>query len=386
MRKNNNGFISDARCVHGDKYDYSKVEYINANTKVCIICPEHGEFWQTPHSHLNGRGCPLCAKEHSTNYKNTKEFFIDRATKKHNGKYDYSKVEYVNSSVPVCIICPDHGEFWQTPHNHLNSTGCKKCKSNKHLGVKDSLESFIEKAHKIHGDKYDYSKVEYVNSTTPVCIICPEHGEFWQTPSNHTNKIHPKGCDKCNRLKHSNDEKISKEEFIERARKIHGDKYDYSKVEYVNFHTKICIICPDHGEFWQTPSHHLRNEGCPICNFSKLELDIENFCKNNNIKYISQYNPNWAKKYRYDFYLPDYNTIIECQGIQHYKPVDFAGKGDDWAKKLFEKNVKTDKIKYELAVKNNCNILYYTSDDLKTNDEITSLKELLLKIKYNKII
>ena len=386
MRKNNNGFISDARCVHGDKYDYSKVEYINANTKVCIICPEHGEFWQTPHSHLNGRGCPLCAKEHSTNYKNTKEFFIDRATKKHNGKYDYSKVEYVNSSVPVCIICPDHGEFWQTPHNHLNSTGCKKCKSNKHLGVKDSLESFIEKAHKIHGDKYDYSKVEYVNSTTPVCIICPEHGEFWQTPSNHTNKIHPKGCDKCNRLKHSNDEKISKEEFIERARKIHGDKYDYSKVEYVNFHTKICIICPEHGEFWQTPSHHLRNEGCPICNFSKLELDIENFCKNNNIKYISQYNPNWAKKYRYDFYLPDYNTIIECQGIQHYKPVDFAGKGDDWAKKLFEKNVKTDKIKYELAVKNNCNILYYTSDDLKTNDEITSLKELLLKIKYNKII
>ena len=386
MRKNNNGFISDARCVHGDKYDYSKVEYINANTKVCIICPEHGEFWQTPHSHLNGRGCPLCAKEHSTNYKNTKEFFIDRATKKHNGKYDYSKVEYVNSSVPVCIICPDHGEFWQTPHNHLNSTGCKKCKSNKHLGVKDSLESFIEKAHKIHGDKYDYSKVEYVNSTTPVCIICPDHGEFWQTPSNHTNKIHPKGCDKCNRLKHSNDEKISKEEFIERARKIHSDKYDYSKVEYVNFHTKICIICPEHGEFWQTPSHHLRNEGCPICNFSKLELDIENFCKNNNIKYISQYNPNWAKKYRYDFYLPDYNTIIECQGIQHYKPVDFAGKGDDWAKKLFEKNVKTDKIKYELAVKNNCNILYYTSDDLKTNDEITSLKELLLKIKYNKII
>ena len=386
MRKNNNSFISDARCVHGDKYDYSKVEYINANTKVCIICPEHGEFWQTPHSHLNGRGCPLCAKEHSTNYKNTKEFFIDRATKKHNGKYDYSKVEYVNSSVPVCIICPDHGEFWQTPHNHLNSTGCKKCKSNKHLGVKDSLESFIEKAHKIHGDKYDYSKVEYVNSTTPVCIICPDHGEFWQTPSNHTNKIHPKGCDKCNRLKHSNDEKISKEEFIERARKIHGDKYDYSKVEYVNFHTKICIICPEHGDFWQTPSHHLRNEGCPICNFSKLELDIENFCKNNNIKYISQYNPNWAKKYRYDFYLPDYNTIIECQGIQHYKPVDFAGKGDDWAKKLFEKNVKTDKIKYELAVKNNCNILYYTSDDLKTNDEITSLKELLLKIKYNKII
>ena len=115
-------------------------------------------------------------------------------------------------------------------------------------------------------------------------------------------------------------------------------------------------------------------------------MDIENFGKNNNIKYISQYNPNWAKKYRYDFYLPDYNTIIECQGIQHYKPVDFAGKGDDWAKKLFEKNVKTDKIKYELAVKNNCNILYYTSDDLKTNDEITSLKELLLKIKYNKII
>ena len=120
-------------------------------------------------------------------------------------------------------------------------------------------EKFIEKANNKHGDKYDYSKVEYKNAHTKVCIICKEHGEFWQTPSNH---LAGHGCQKCKTDKVINHNKLSTEIFIEKCKKLHGDKYDYSKVNYINNYTKVCIICPKHGEFWQIPSDHLRGCGC----------------------------------------------------------------------------------------------------------------------------
>ena len=105
---------------------------------------------------------------------------------------------------------------------------------------------FIEKAKKVHGDKYDYSKVEYVNSRTKICIICPQHGEFWQTPNAHLMK---EGCPKCKGENVSKVNRRTTNEFIEKAKKVHGDKYDYSKVDYKNNSTKVCIICPIHGEF-----------------------------------------------------------------------------------------------------------------------------------------
>ena len=127
--------------------------------------------------------------------------------------------------------------------------------------IMDNIK-FIKKAKEIHGDKYDYSKVEYKNSNTKVCIICPEHGEFWQLPYHH---LHGCGCSKCRSKKMT----LTTEEFIERAKEIHGDKYDYSKTEYVDNKTKICIICPIHGEFWQIPLNHLQNKGCPYCGKTK---------------------------------------------------------------------------------------------------------------------
>lgn len=120
-----------------------------------------------------------------------------------------------------------------------------------------TTEEFIKKAKEVHGDKYDYSKVEYVNAKLKVCIICPIHGEFWQTPSNH---LDGKGCIKC-----GGNCKIGRESFIEKSMKIHKNRYDYSKVTYVNISTKVCIICPIHGEFWQKPSNHLLGRGCPEC-------------------------------------------------------------------------------------------------------------------------
>ena len=123
-RINTNIFIERAQKIHGNKYDYSKVNYVKSSEKVCIICPEHGEFWQKPNSHISSKqGCPKCGKTG----KLTQEEFIKRARYIHNDKYDYSKVEYVNSQTKVCIICPEHGEFWQTPNSHLSGIGCKKC-------------------------------------------------------------------------------------------------------------------------------------------------------------------------------------------------------------------------------------------------------------------
>lgn len=113
-------FIIQARKIHGDTYDYSKVVYKSSLEKVCIICSEHGEFWQTPNNHLRGRGCAKCKGL----YRYTKDDFIKKSNEVHHGVYDYSKVEYKNTQAKVCIICPKHGEFWQKPTRHMAGRGC----------------------------------------------------------------------------------------------------------------------------------------------------------------------------------------------------------------------------------------------------------------------
>ena len=183
-------FINEARKVHGEKYDYSKVEYRNNREKVIIICPEHGEFLQSPEKHLSGQGCPACGGTK----KNTTDIFIEKARKVHGEKYDYSKVEYTTNKKKVCIICPEHGEFWQDPHNHLKGKGCPVCGDGIHKPAKYTTNTFIAAAKAVHGDKYDYSKVEYITEKHKVRIICPEHGEFWQTPDKH---LQGNGCPKC---------------------------------------------------------------------------------------------------------------------------------------------------------------------------------------------
>ena len=121
-------FIRKARLLHGDKYDYSKVEYVDTKTKVCIICKEHGEFEQSPQKHLAGQGCIKCHRASLTKrYSLGKEKFIEKATTLHNGFYDYSAVEYVNSHTHVQIICPIHGTFPQEPASHLQGHGCPFC-------------------------------------------------------------------------------------------------------------------------------------------------------------------------------------------------------------------------------------------------------------------
>lgn len=188
LRSNREEFIKKAQPLYNNKYDYSKVEYVNNKTKVCIICPEHGEFFVKPDNHLTGRnGCPKC----SGNKRFTTEEFIEKAKSVHGDKYDYSKVNYINSQTKIEIICPKHGSFWQIPNAHINQEqGCPAC-SKRFL----DYDRFVGLARLIHGDKYDYSKViidDGYNSN--VIIICPKHGEFVQRASHH---IEGTGCKKC---------------------------------------------------------------------------------------------------------------------------------------------------------------------------------------------
>ena len=343
-------FLLRAIEKHGNKYDYSKVEYNTTKDKVCIICPEHGEFWQSPEKHMNGQGCPKCIGRFLT-----KDKFIRKARDVHGDKYDYSKVEIKKKKDKVCIICPEHGEFWQFPYTHMKNHGCPKC-ARKASGKSISehhrmkIDEFITRAREIHGDKYDYSKVEYNITNDKVCIICPIHGEFWQRASNHINRGN--GCPKC----HPNYNKTT-EDFIETARKIHGDKYDYSKVEYVNNVTKVCIICPEHGEFWQRPNSHLsRKHGCPHCANSKLETEYENILKTNKTNYEKQKKIKGIKdknSLRFDFYDVDNNTLIECQGIQHIRDCS-----DAFGKNYFLPLLKRDRIKYDKTNELNINLIY----------------------------
>ena len=351
-------FIKNANKVHRGKYNYDKVEYNGAHTKVCIICPKHGEFWQKPSDHTNGHGCPKCKNEAlAERYRSSKEDFIKKAREVHGDKYDYSKVNYDSCETNVCIICPKHGGFKQRPADHTQGVGCPKC-ANEATGerLRSSKEEFIKKANEKHEGKYDYTKVKYVNNKTKVCIICPEHGEFWQAPSQH---LQGQGCPKCRNEATGERCRLSKEEFIKKANEIHKGKYNYDKVEYKNRMTKVCIICPNHGEFWQRPNDHLSGYGCPKCNLSHLERDVINYLDDVGITYEYQKRFDWLGLQSLDFYLPDYNIGIECQGEQHFFPIDFAGKGVEWACKQFNKLISRDKKKKALCEKHEVKLLYY---------------------------
>ena len=300
-------FIKKAREVHGDKYDYSKVEYVNSTTRVCIICPKHGEFWQKPNIHLQNKGCLKCGRERTaTFHSKSQELFLQDAKKIHGNKYDYSKVEYVDSQTKITIICPIHGEFTQSPTTHLQGSGCPMC-GNDRTALRMTNEDFIDKAKAVHGDRYDYSKVHYVHNKTEVCIICREHGEFWQKPKNHLSGY---GCPICSGRK-----KMRTSDFVKKARSVHGEKYDYSKAEYKGNTEKVCIICPEHGEFWQQASIHLKGGGCPKCGFIissskqriwtkercyKLALqykDLTSFAKECKVAYGKACRNKWLQEY-----------------------------------------------------------------------------------------
>ena len=350
-------FINKGKIIHNNKYDYSKITYKGIKSKLKIICSEHGEFEQTPHHHITRKqGCPKCryiniSKKTRGSVKN----FISKAKLIHGNKYNYSLVEYVNRKTKVKIICQQHGVFEQEPHNHINGQECGKCH-----GLHKTTDDFIKEAKEVHGNKYDYSLVEYIDSKTKVNIICSQHGEFMQLPYAH---IFGQGCPKCIGLHKTTDD------FIKEAKEVHGNKYDYSNTDYQTSKEKIKIICDRHGEFKQTPNMHLRGNGCPICRESKGEKLVREFLIKNNIKYIQEQTFKKCKNKQvlpFDFYLPNYNTCIEYDGVQHFKPIKAFG-----GQKGFDLIKQNDLIKTNFCHENNISLIripYFcdVSDSLKS--------------------
>jgi len=367
-----------------ETYNYDLIpETFVTTDRIQITCLLHGMFSQKATAHYTGCGCPECGRIKSDNNRAlTTEEFIQRSRSKFGDKFRYLKTKYVRKEVDVTITCPAHGDFVTSPPQHfIFKHGCPKCDYEIPRQIRNQKQ--LEKAKKIHNNKYDYSKVTVGNATDKMEIGCPVHGSFWQSVYDHAEK--GSGCPNCSsgadrlsladfiskaRIAHGDkydyskveyvtnaskvtitcpkhgdftqraashlagckckkcfleENKLSTEEFIRNARQIHGDSYDYSKVVYHGNKHKVEIVCPKHGSFWQKPNTHTSSgNGCQLCQESKGEKAVEIFLKKYGINYIREYR---IKPYlfRFDFYLPELNIYIEFNGQQHYKPVDIFG-------------------------------------------------------------
>jgi len=251
----------------------------------------------------------------------TTKQFIKKVTGIHGNRYDYSKTIYLNSRTKISIMCKRHGKFLQSPHKHLMGSGCPKCSIKE---KKLSFASFIKKATKLHNNRYDYSKVNYINNKTKVIIICLKHGKFSQSPHSH---LSGSGCIECAGLKKSTTYK-----FIKNSNRIHNNKYDYSKVKYKNNYTKVTIICLQHGKFLQSPDKHLSGQGCPKCAhiISKSETEwLDRIEQTQNIKIkrnpIIKIN---NKQFRPDGFHKPTNTWYEYNGHYWHGHPDYYNSKD----------------------------------------------------------
>ncbi len=261
-------FIQKAQKVHGSQYDYKDVVYLGAMKKIKIHCKIHGPFEQRPSGHLEGYGCPECRKRKiGDSSRKSKEQFIEDAKKVHGTRYSYEAVSYQNTGTPVIISCEIHGNFKQKPVSHLSGQGCPECGIARRAGkLRMTTEQFIEKANHVHQNKYSYENAEYIKTKTPVEINCPDHGVFYQPPNTH---LSGHGCPGCANIKRSEVMLKDTSQFINTARKVHGDKYSYEETEYQSADKPVKIRCKKHGVFLQRAVTHLEGKGCPKCGRKK---------------------------------------------------------------------------------------------------------------------
>ena len=258
----NNYIIKKFREVHGDKYGYDKIKYINMTDKVTITCPIHGDFEQQPLYHIKGRGCAKChqdqvARDRTVPY----DQFINSAREIHGNKFEYDKNSYINLSSKIKIYCKKHKSWFnQKAAYHLKfKFGCPKCVSESRSLTKRSREEIIKKFREVHGVKYGYDRVSFKSLKDQVLIECPKHGYFIQTVSSHMKGC---GCRKCN----AESIRLPFDEFVKRARIIHGKKYIYHEKEYNGTAFETRITCPEHGDFFMKPRTHVFvGMGCKKC-------------------------------------------------------------------------------------------------------------------------
>ena len=255
-------FIRKATVRHGARYDYSKVQYKNSTTRVTIICRKHRPFRITPRNHLSGRGgCRECGSD-LARVRYTKPFsvFVEQARKLHGTKYAYVKSTYRNAILPMSIRCPSHGNFLQRPDSHLQGAGCKQCASVL-IGMKNriSASAFLARARKKFGKAFDYSETHYEAMRRPVTIKCKKHGPFRILPVDFLGNI--RGCSRCS----GTGFRKTTDFFVSQLKEKFGSKYDLRKVRYVNQYTAVELKCGTHGRFMRSPETLMQARGCQRC-------------------------------------------------------------------------------------------------------------------------
>lgn len=327
-------FIARSKERFGNSFTYENTVFVGKDAELSINCLVHGNILVKPVHHFKYRhGCPLCTRERFL--KDRQDELVAKAKEVHKNKYGYEKVVYGNFNDKVEITCPVHGSFWRSLHQHVYfKSNCPKCSI---AASRLTMDKFLQKAKRIHGDRYDYSKVTFAKSSDNATITCKLHGDFDQRVNSH---LLGYGCKKCS----IENLMTSRDEFIKNAIKIHGDNYGYDKVVYKGNKRVVEITCFDHGSFWLKPNAHISSRaGCPRCNESKGEQILSMLLKETGIKFEREFKiPPF--KYRFDFYLPDFGIFLEFNGKQHYEPVPVFG-GEDG----FKNTKKRDQIKRTLV-------------------------------------
>ena len=347
---------------HGDVYDFVVDTYKGVGKKMEVICKIHNHKWKPrPIDLIRGQGCPKCRYVKSGKKRVLKvPEFIKRSRKTHGDKYDYSQVHQFKQQKKerVKIICPTHGVFKQNPFDHYSGSGCPKCWEEIRSEVltipwEDILKSFRE----THGEKYQYTSDDSENSSSKLRLICSKHGGFTQDVTSHK---HGQGCPKCGRERISEFLTTPWEEVLKSFRETHKDEYEYTPETYTLLETPMEMFCKKHGRFEQTPKNHRNGSGCPVCNSSRGEKEIEFLLRDLEVEYEHQKKfPELSMYYRYDFFIPSINTIVEYNGIQHYEPIEHFG-----GIKSLKKTQKRDKIKQQYCFDNGINyeIIRYDED------------------------
>ena len=355
LKKTTESFIAEAKLIHGDEFDYSKVIYKNSKTPVALTCKRGHTTNVIPQNHLNGTKCSVCYGHHRW----SQEEFVTKCAEVHGGFYTYDKVVYAGASSKVTVTCPIHGDFTQQAHMHYSGQGCSKCK-----GHNKTTAEFVLEAKEVHGYTYDYSKSVYVGSKANLTINCKEHGDFEQSPNSH---LRGAGCPVC-----SGNRPHTNESFKKAATKVHGSRYSYNKVQYgKNNTTPVTITCHEHGDFEQRPMDHLEGCGCQKCNnYGVLEQELRTFIES--LGFVTTKDKDILEGKEIDIYLPEKRVGFEFNGLfwhsearsnnpkgNHKLKTDLAAiKGvrlihvyeDDW---LTKRKVVENTIKHILGVSNN---------------------------------
>lgn len=280
----------------------------------------------------------------------TQEYFVNRCREKYGDDFDYTMVKFSGLNNKIKIRCNKCGSIFDVRADHFlyeKAKGCCTfCRTKKlHDIFSLSKDDFVKRAKSIHGDAYDYSKTKYTNMHKPIIVTCKKHGDFEISPQEH---LKGRKCPMCaveNGRKTSFTINERKEKFIEKAKEIHkGKNYDYSLVEYVDAKTKVEIVCPIHGSFFQSPTVHLQGHGCYMCKRSIGEEKVEQILKKLGIAFVKQYKVAnetifCVNKYLYvDFNIPSMNCFIEYNGQQHYRTTGYFG-GDKKLKDTQERDM-----------------------------------------------